>query len=628
MPTPPGNPPVTESPPGIPTASPVVPWSSYDDIPDGASLPFLQICRPTDVWFANVPTGMADPLPFVDPYDMFSQCRAAAATLVEEGSGTNLFEVIQNAMVNSFDKSRANTSNDADARALALRLAKTPPTIFGQCFKMDDEAQLAHFKFSAFPGSTPEGQPVEAAIERYDMVMWFSALHILGKLFDVDGWTTVTSTNVDLPVPDPTEIVMNVKIGNTNHAVSRMAKKSMEDAVHATSNRPTIFFRAKHAVQSAANILGIDWLEWSFPHTKDELLNFDWTAVNSKDPKSFPRPVQPTNEQFEIIRTVYQEIKSEQDAIARKLGMPKSGVQSYTTFVARLRQWFVFSVVFRYIEPTLDMATVEAKMMGCIKLCSSGDKIMTTLETLMDSRIKAVQSRIYAKKAHDKMLAAAAKADEEAKKAAEEKAAAAEEKKRCEQQKVSIQAKKFPGKKCTAQKKRVEETKRADAGAKEAEKKLAVAVEKEKKAKAVSVTLKKKAADRYKPNSLVRTLQIPMGPQKKAARKDFTALDLVDTPRTKAEKLGEEWNPPRRSKESVATKVVYDPPGEKWKEEQSNKLRLLIGLRGMLTTEGMIGPPMSFTSVMEYISVDDRCNVGFNGKVFLYLVALMLREWW
>ena len=112
-------------------------------------------------------------------------------------------------------------------------------------------------------------------------------------------------------------------------------------------------------------------------------------------------------------------------------------------------------------------------------------------------------------------------------------------------------------------------------------------------------------------------------PRKKCKKNDCALLDTALTPREKAESLGTAWAPPTLV-ETTGRRVAYSPPGESWKQESTKKLFLLGQLRSLLTAAGLLEPPMTFNRVMAIVGADD--GFDFNGRVFIYLVALIIKK--
>ena len=509
---------------------------------------------------------------------------------------------------------------------LAMRLFKTSPTIFGpECCVLNSESKEAEFRFNAFSGAVVGDEAVDnaRAIERHDMVMWFAVYFVLGKGFHVDGWDTITGEVIsDVQQLDPKEIVMNIKIGDqTIVAVSRATKQSVEAAIDASSNRPTNFFRSKHAAISAANILGVDWLEWTFPYPEAMIDSFDWSTVILADKDTYPPRYQPTDREFEIIRTVYKQIESEKHKEAVKLGMPKSGVQAYNTFKHRLRDWFYFTSVYRFGEPTLPLVSVEEKVRGQIKLCKSS----TAIDEVIQVQVKFEINKAKRLASSNQLLRRQSEeADEALKQAAQEKAAAVAERERIQEERQAIENAEYLGTRQARNKAREDALVAKQAEIEAADKAQKEAAENERAKRQAQLALQEKAK-RLK-NNPGSDFECP-GRFRKPARRDLSQLDETETPRSKAESLGVDWNPPSLLA-NAGNRIHYEAPGPEWARESIKKFRLLGRLRDLLTTEGVLFPPMTIHRLMEALDIDNVADVEFEGRVFLYLMALVLNEDW
>ncbi|CAB9504958.1 unknown protein [Seminavis robusta] len=96
----------------------------------------------------------------------------------------------------------------------------------------------------------------------------------------------------------------------------------------------------------------------------------------------------------------------------------------------------------------------------------------------------------------------------------------------------------------------------------------------------------------------------------------------METPRQKATRLGDAWNPPRKGDNSS-----MQNPGCAWTEASTKKLNLLGVICTLLSKEGILPKPMSFGAAMEFIGADNlRPPVDFRGRVFIYLVMVVLAQ--
>ena len=324
-------------------------------------------------------------------------------------------------------------------------------------------------------------------------------------------------------------------------------------------------------------------------------------------------------------RIFISQCKNQRDKEARAHGLPKSGVLQYGTFQTHLREWFRISSVFRHLEPALDGATIVAKMEGCIKSCTSAEKVNDVVYDLVRKRVKNFQAQKYAAV---RMKRKAEEIEKEAKAAKIQVTSAEKEKAQLIAKKQGLKTKKFKGNRATAARKLKHETKIIDDKLKEAEEKKKIAAELEAKKQTEIKLLKAKAASIVVPTSSA-AMKIPDGPPKKPKRRDYTVLDETRTPREKVLKLGQAWNPPRLDTEnSKGNFSLFAPPGDSFKEESIKKIELLSRLRKVLHSDGVLEAPMTFCGLMEHLCIDEICDCNFDAKVFLYLMALILHESW
>ena len=171
--------------------------------------------------------------------------------------------------------------------------------------------------------------------------------------------------------PNPEENVLEIQVGSTTVTVTRKAKQLMSSALSAMANQPTVFFRCIFAVNAVCDILGVDMLSYVIPQTIDELHAFDWEKVVPGVKKTYPQGTQPTDLEFEKVRTVHQIVKAEKDAAARAVGLPKSGVQSYITYKQRWKQLRDIASIYRHICPAYTLPVTVDQMKADLKLCTS-----------------------------------------------------------------------------------------------------------------------------------------------------------------------------------------------------------------------------------------------------------------
>jgi hypothetical protein len=78
-------------------------------------------------------------------------------------------------------------------------------------------------------------------------------------------------------VLDGNEIVLHIKYEGETIEVTRKTKQSMVLAIDANSNQLTLFFKCQFVIQAVCDMLGYEFLDYSFPDSEDE--GFDWNQV-------------------------------------------------------------------------------------------------------------------------------------------------------------------------------------------------------------------------------------------------------------------------------------------------------------------------------------------------------------
>lgn len=101
-------------------------------------------------------------------------------------------------------------------------------------------------------------------------------------------------------------------------------------------------------------------------------------------------------------------------------------------------------------------------------------------------------------------------------------------------------------------------------------------------------------------------------------------LDMDPVPSMRIELDGDRWKPPIRANQTGP--VTFNLPGSKWAEDSRRKLQLLFALARALTAQHVIEPPMTFHTLMEFIEANCGYEMDFNGRVFVYLIALILNQ--
>lgn len=114
-----------------------------------------------------------------------------------------------------------------------------------------------------------------------------------------------------------------------------------------------------------------------------------------------------------------------------------------------------------------------------------------------------------------------------------------------------------------------------------------------------------------------------VAPKKKRAKRTDTSRLIKATPREIAEAKGPGWKPPTKS----TTGSTMDFPGDQWADQSKKKLTLLTTLRALWKDACLVPQPMTFNAVMDFIGADTgNIELDFNGRVFLYLLALILGQ--
>jgi hypothetical protein len=138
-------------------------------------------------------------------------------------------------------------------------------------------------------------------------------------------------------------------------------------------------------------ILGVDMLEYSMPQTADYMESIDWTKVTPGRKETYPEAVPPSDADFKVVKTVHEAVRKENDAAAIANGLPKSGVQPYNTYKQRWKQWRDIMAVFCTMNPTYDLALVEATARGCLKLCKSENAVLEVIEEEVKKHIAKIK---------------------------------------------------------------------------------------------------------------------------------------------------------------------------------------------------------------------------------------------
>lgn len=492
---------------------------------------------------------------------------------------------------------------------IALRLARTHPSFFGEpdCFRPpapNDEGFKGQFHLLPFETTTDISAD---KAQRHDIVLWAAALDVVGQ-----AWNYMTAESL-VALPDPSQHVIKITSGTKTYYVSQKGKNSMSSAIDSMANQPTIYFRCRWAITAVADILGVDMLQYSMPQTTQELQEFNWDNVIVGHWDTYPEAKDPTKEEFQTVKAVHAAVKEEKDKEARQAGLPKSGVQSYCTYQQRWKQWRELLAVFRAMNPIAELSLVDSIAMGCLKLCKSEEKMRAAVDDEVKKHVAKLK-RAAAKQAKQLKIAqdlAAAEAAEA--KAAADRAAAEAEAKRIQEERLALRTQDFEGTRTQSSRQRQlaleekeKERQEAQAAAKEAAEKAAAE-------RAEQARLRRLREEEEEDNDEERPSR------KKAKRADISRL-IKATPRQVAETKGDGWKPPTRTDAGS-----MEPPGCQWVEGSKRKLALLSTLRGLWREESLVSQPMTFNTVMDFIGADSGdLQLDFNGRVFLYLLALVL----
>ena len=385
------------------------------------------------------------------------------------------------------------------------------------------------------------------------------------------------------------------------------------------------------------SILKQDISELSFPQTPAELDEIDWDAVDPINPSTYPKGKEPTPSEFKLVKEVYEVAKDEEDKLARDLhGHPKSGVQSYQSFLARWRQWRNNMAIFRAAHPQERLSVLLSKVQAELKFCKS--------ETAMSQKIAdMIKQHKKALKRAEALERAIKKTAEEEKQRKEAVQAAAQETKKAEEAAKAAEAVAAAAQEATNAPGKHEKEAIAEAVSKDAEDEEALATvgqeddpaqvavmaarrlqaEKEKVAnarqrqRAASKALEKKQHEKRKLEEQKETN--PENPTKMARRLNTELLSEADTPRQFAEKQGQDWNPPRMDSKTMKR------PGKAWRVQSVKKLDRLKVLHMLLKNRDVLPAMMSFSVAMEALGADFM-DWDFEQKVFLYLALLILNQ--
>ena len=612
-------------------------WSDFIIPTNGASVAWVHHAEPT-IQCKQLMNhfGDASTEPFIDPLELFQSSHELAPIILEtatiRSSIVGWYQITiqtqQKTALACLDGGTEIPEATAKVVTHALRLVKTSPEIFGFCCKLQQATRKALFTFEPFPPREDFAMDPDVAQERHDICQWVASYVNLGKAFSMDGWESFYATS-HLSPPMPEVTAATIQYGQEEIPVTQKGLDAMRESIRALENKPTTYFRQKHVIVAVTEILGKDLLEYSLPQTPEEINAFDWNVVVPGRSETYPIAKQPEPHEFAKVKAIHDMVAEERNKEAAKIGRPNGGTLSYCTYQQRWKQWRDIHATYRYMNPGYTLQMVADLVAANLKLCQS----VHAQETKMAEDVHT----------HIGKLKAANRMKEKADKVKEQMAAIAEEEKKARDEVLELQNQQ---EKLAEERKALAETpatemeidgittrsgrrsNSASSAALEQAKQRAVQA----KAKEVAEVVKKRkqaekdAQDKANEKARLQREQqeaeaaVPMDQKKRAKRNDIDRLDIGPSPRTRARLDGVLWNPPRK----VPPHATYSKPGRLWKEENIHKLWLLSQLRSHL--KGLLGQPMSLATLMSFIDPPDDNEVGFEHRVFIYLMALMLKE--
>lgn len=188
---------------------------------------------------------------------------------------------------------------------------------------------------------------------------------------------------------DLTQNAVEITFGHNKILVTLAAKQSMSTAIDAMSNQPTTYFKCRFAVKAVTDILGVDFLNYSMPQGDE--LDCDWDDVIPGRKDTYPTGKDPTESEFATVRSVHALVKGEKDEEAKRMGLPKSGVQSYITYKQRWKQWRDIFGVYGRMNRGMDLKVLDDLVMGRLKLCKSIGEI----DEMIAEDIKKYKAKLY-----------------------------------------------------------------------------------------------------------------------------------------------------------------------------------------------------------------------------------------
>lgn len=305
---------------------------------------------------------------------------------------------------------------------------------------------------------------------------------------DEDGKAT---SLLQAPADDAQVIRVDYKEeGKASLYVTQKAKISMSYSMDAMANQPTIFYKMDYVMQAVADACDKDKLEMSFPQTPELLGDFNWDTVLIGRTETHFSGTTPEKEICKQVRAVHKAVKDEKDEEARARGLPKSGVQAWTTYAQRWREWRDLCAVYRSMYPDETKQMVCDQIKSQCKMLTSIDKIYTDAVAIeVKKHIDKMKRDDRKRIASEKLQAELDKTEADKVKAATQREQADAEAKRLKQEKEALKMVPRQGnKKQKARARKLEEKEKNDQikAAKQAKTKAdKVAKDKEKQANAI-----------------------------------------------------------------------------------------------------------------------------------------------
>ena len=432
---------------------------------------------------------------------------------------------------------------------------------------------------------------------------------------DEESVNSATIETLVKDVQNEEEVVMRIHHSGEDFDVTRKAKKSMELAMDAAANQPNYYFKCQFAVEAVCDILNLERNEYSFrTDDEDSNANFDWKSAFPGHPDTYPKSLEPSKDEYKLVKTACENVKEEKDAEAIKRGFPSSGIQSYITFQQKWRSWRQWSAVFKAMNPDMADDTVYDAMTAELKLLSSNKTITQKInEAVKKQRAKILKQERLANKetANENEIIDLTEQVEQSKEALKKIEAKEEQLKQAKTSAKNGHTRIGTGKTEAIKKVIMDQKKiRKEKGdVKKTIKNLDKQVEVQKKRK--QYVEKAKAAPAVK--------------KKRTPRNDLDLVNASVTPRQLFAKDGALWKPPTLIQMEGA--LSFEQPGEKWEDASVRKAKLLFALNRCLCEAGEVEATPTLRFVMETFGVDEmEQNFDFHARAFIQLVVLTIFE--